>query len=100
MLYPSINEIRKKADSRYTLVILAAKRARDIIDGKPILSDVDIDRPVSIAAHEIADDLITYTRPEENEEAETETEAAEPEADAEAEVAEPEAEPETAAAEE
>ena len=102
MLYPSINEIRKKADSRYTLVILAAKRARDIIDGKPILSDVDIDRPVSIAAHEIADDLITYTRPEENEEAEAEaeTEAAEPEADAEAEVAEPEAEPETAAAEE
>ena len=94
MLYPSINEIRKKADSRYTLVILAAKRARDIIDGKPILSDVDIDRPVSIAAHEIADDLITYTRPEENEEAEAETEAevAEPEADADAEVAEPEAE--------
>ena len=88
MLYPSINEIRKKADSRYTLVILAAKRARDIIDGKPILSDVDIDRPVSIAAHEIADDLITYTRPEENEEAEAETEAAE------AEVAEPEAEAE------
>ena len=102
MLYPSINEIRKKADSRYTLVILAAKRARDIIDGKPILSDVDIDRPVSIAAHEIADDLITYTRPEENEEAEAEAEAevAEPEAEADAEVAEPEAEPETAAAEE
>ena len=82
MLYPSINEIRKKADSRYTLVILAAKRARDIIDGKPILSDVDIDRPVSIAAHEIAEDLITYRRPEENEEAEVEAEA--PEATAEA----------------
>ncbi len=65
MLYPSINEIRKKADSRYTLVILAAKRARDIIDGKPILTDVDIDRPVSLAAHEIAEDLITYRRPEE-----------------------------------
>ncbi len=62
MLYPSINELRKKADSRYTLVILAAKRARDIIDGKPILTDVDIDRPVSIAAHEIAEDLITYKR--------------------------------------
>ena len=92
MLYPSINEIRKKADSRYTLVILAAKRARDIIDGKPILSDVDIDRPVSIAAHEIADDLITYTRPEENEEAEAEV----VETEAEAEVAEPEAESEVA----
>ena len=33
MLYPSINTIRSKADSRYTLVIMAAKRARDIIDG-------------------------------------------------------------------
>ena len=64
MLYPSVNEIRKKADSRYTLVILAAKRARDIIDGKPILADVDIDRPVSIASHEIAEDLITYSRAE------------------------------------
>lgn len=62
MLYPSINEIRKKADSRYTLVILAAKRARDIIDGKPKLTEEDIERPVSIAAHEIAEDLITYRR--------------------------------------
>ena len=62
MLYPSINEIRKKADSRYTLVILAAKRARDIVEGKPVLSDEDTERPVSIAAHEIAEDLITYRR--------------------------------------
>lgn len=64
MLYPSINEIRKKADSRYTIVILAAKRARDIIDGKPILTDVDTERPVSLAANEIAEDLITYKREE------------------------------------
>ena len=35
MLYPSINEIRKKANSRYTLVVLAAKRAREIVDGMP-----------------------------------------------------------------
>ena len=62
MLYPSINEMRKKADNRYTLVVLAAKRARDIIDGKPKLADVEIDRPVSIAAHEIAEDLSTYKR--------------------------------------
>ena len=31
-------------------------------NGKPILADVDIDRPVSIAANEIAEDLITYKR--------------------------------------
>ncbi len=62
MLYPSINEIRKKADSRYTLVILAAKRARDIIDGKPKLTEARTEKPVSIAANEIAEDLITYKR--------------------------------------
>ena len=62
MLYPSINEIRKKADSRYTLVILAAKRARDIIDGKPTLVESAINKPVSIATEEIAEDKITYSR--------------------------------------
>ena len=65
MLYPSINEIRKKADSRYTLVILAAKRARDIIEGKPKLTEVEVEKPVSIAANEIAEDLITYSREDE-----------------------------------
>lgn len=70
MLYPSINEIRKKADSRYTLAMLAAKRARDLIDGKPPLVDIDCDRPVSIAANEIAEDLITYKRVDAEEEAE------------------------------
>lgn len=64
MLYPSINLIKEKADSRYTLVVLAAKRARDIIDGKPKLTEVDIEKPVSIAAHEISEDLITYKRDE------------------------------------
>ena len=64
MLYPSINEIRKKAETRYTLVTLAAKRARDIIDGKPKLTDADTEKPVSIAVNEIAEDLITYSRDE------------------------------------
>ena len=62
MLYPSINEIRKKADSRYTLVILAAKRARDIIDGMPKLTEEEVEKPVSIAANEINEELITYRR--------------------------------------
>ncbi len=47
-------------DSRYTLVILAAKRARDIIEGMPKLTEADVEKPVSIAANEIAEDLITY----------------------------------------
>ncbi|MEG2200229.1 MAG: DNA-directed RNA polymerase subunit omega, partial [Anaerovorax sp.] len=47
MLYPSINKIKEKADSRYTLVVLAAKRARDIVAGKPILTEADVTKPVS-----------------------------------------------------
>ena len=62
MLYPSINELKKKVDSRYTLVILAAKRARDILSGKPILTEAAAEKPVSIAANEIAEDLITNKR--------------------------------------
>jgi DNA-directed RNA polymerase subunit omega len=62
MFYPSINVIKSKADSRYTIVIMAAKRARDIIDGKPSLVNENIKKPVSIAANEIAKDLITYKR--------------------------------------
>lgn len=76
MLYPSINDLREKVDSRYTLCILAAKRARDIIDGKPVLTEVESERPVSLATNEIAEALITYRRPDPKEE---ESEAAETE---------------------
>ena len=65
LLYPSVNELHKKTDSQYTLVMLAAKRARDIIDGKPILTETAAERPVSQAAKEIYEDIITYKRDEE-----------------------------------
>lgn len=62
MLYPSINLLRSKADSSYTLVIMAAKRARDLIEGKPKLTSVESNKPVTIATNEIAEDLVSYTR--------------------------------------
>lgn len=65
MLYPSINELRKQADSKYTLVILAAKRARKIISGEPPLdASEDPEKPVSVAAREIVNEWITYQREE------------------------------------
>lgn len=64
LLYPSVNTLQEKTDSRYSLVILTAKRARDIIDGKPVLTEEESERPVSQAAREVADDLITYSRRE------------------------------------
>lgn len=96
MLYPSINELKEKTDSRYTLCILAAKRSRDIIAGKPVLTEVEAERPVSLAANEIAEDLITYRRPEEpaKEEAEEAEETEASEETAEEETAESVEEPE------
>ncbi|MEW9123073.1 MAG: DNA-directed RNA polymerase subunit omega [Thermotaleaceae bacterium] len=62
MLNPPINKLLEKVDSRYTLVVAAAKRAREIIDGDEKLTKVASNKPVTIATHEIADDCITYRR--------------------------------------
>jgi len=64
LLYPSVNTLNDKTDSRYSLVMLAAKRARDLVDGKRAITEEESERPVSQAAKEIAEDLITYSRPE------------------------------------
>ena len=66
LLYPSVDELKTKVDSKYTLAIMAAKRARDLIDGKPMLTlDTENEKPLSIATQEISDDLISYKRVEE-----------------------------------
>ena len=62
LLYPPIDEIKHKADSRYTLVIMAAKRARDLVSEKPALVEIENKVPISIAAEEIVRDEITYRR--------------------------------------
>ena len=62
MIEPSINDLMKKADSRYTLVILASKRARQIQEGAHKLTVCDSDKPVTVAINEICDDKITYVR--------------------------------------
>ena len=77
MLYPSINLLRSKVDSSYTLVIMAAKRARDLIDGKPQLTEVESSKPVTLATNEIAEDLISFTREEKNTDSEEVEETAE-----------------------
>ena len=77
MLYPSINLLRSKVDSSYTLVIMAAKRARDLIDGKPQLTEVESSKPVTLATNEIAEDLISFTREEKNADSEEVEETAE-----------------------
>ena len=89
MLYPEINKLKTEAGSRYYLVSMAAKRSRDLIAGwdpergyRKLDSSIETNKPVSIAAEEIARGLFTYIPAEqlaEEEEAlgEAETAAAE-----------------------
>lgn len=62
MYNPSINELSNFGDSRYTLVILAAKRSRELVDGKKPFIETTSTKPVSIAIEEIMEGKITYTR--------------------------------------
>ncbi|MBR2901820.1 MAG: DNA-directed RNA polymerase subunit omega [Clostridia bacterium] len=63
MLSPSITGLLDKVDSRYTLVVLAAKRAREINNSRLGQPEPDDDvKAVSVAVNEIMDDKITYTR--------------------------------------
>lgn len=58
MLKPPINELIEKAGSRYGLVILASKRARQIIEGAEVLSKLKSNKSVSQATDEIYNDLV------------------------------------------
>lgn len=64
MLNPSFQELADKGDSRYTLVMLTAKRARKIIDGAEALVETDSKKPVSIALQEVLEGAITYKKPD------------------------------------
>ena len=63
MLNPSFEGILQEGDSRYTLVMLVSKRARQIIDGADLLIETDSKKPVSIAMEEILTGKITYENP-------------------------------------
>lgn len=62
MMYPPVNELLKKVDCRYTLVVEVAKRARQLVEGAPRMTEYKSDRPVSVAIHEIYEDKIRCDR--------------------------------------
>lgn len=66
MIEPPINVLMEKVDSRYTLVVEAAKRARSLAEGAPRLVRCNSDKPVTIAVNEIAQGKIKYTRTKES----------------------------------
>lgn len=62
MIDPGISSLLTKVDSRYTLVVAAAKRARQITEGAHKLTECESDKPVTVAINEIEEQKITYIR--------------------------------------
>ena len=62
MIQPGINSLLDKVDSRYTLVVAAAKRARQLTEGAHKLTDCNSEKPVTVAINEIDEKKITYIR--------------------------------------
>lgn len=63
MLNPSFAHVLEKGDSRYTLVMLTAKRARQIVEGSEPLIDTESSKPVTIAIQEIVEGKVKYKNP-------------------------------------
>jgi DNA-directed RNA polymerase subunit omega len=63
MLHPSIDELLGKVDSKYSLVVAASKRARQLRDGaKSELRYRKSYKQVGLALEEIYEDLISYEK--------------------------------------
>ena len=59
MKFPPTNELLKKVDCRYSLVVMASKRARQLVAGStPMVTVAPNEKPVSIATMEIFEDKV------------------------------------------
>jgi len=59
VIFPSADNIAQNIGSRYSLVVIAAKRAKQIKEGAPILIDTLSTNPLTIAMEEIAAGKVT-----------------------------------------
>lgn len=59
---PYVLELLEKSDSRYTLVMEASKRSRQLVDGSAPMIDGEGLKPLKIAVEEINRGLLTYER--------------------------------------
>ena len=65
MLYPPVDELLKKVDSRYLLVNLVAHRARQIAAEAEAFQEDLPEKPVTMAIEEVADGELSATVKEE-----------------------------------
>ena len=62
MVKPSVTKILKKVNNRYELVVITAKRARQLSKGEKPLIDKKEESNVTLAADEIAEGKVTICR--------------------------------------
>lgn len=66
IITPSINTLLDKVDSKYSLVVLASKRARQLLDGEELKVQAQSTKDVTNALEEIAKGKILYSRTKES----------------------------------
>jgi len=62
MIKPSLDQLMEKVDSKYTLVIIGARRGRDLQAGKPKQVDSKSNKPVTIALEELDASKLFFER--------------------------------------
>ncbi|MBS4025315.1 MAG: DNA-directed RNA polymerase subunit omega [Clostridia bacterium] len=62
MKQPSLDKLLRVVDSKYTLVVAVAKRARLLNNGEISSVQGDFIKPVTIAMHELAENKIICRR--------------------------------------
>ena len=62
MIYPPLGELLEKVDSKYTLVVVAAKRARELMQGAEAKVKIKSGKTVTQALYEINEGKIEYER--------------------------------------
>lgn len=65
MINPSVVDLVKKAGDRYSVVVITAKRARQIISGSRPLIDSDLSKPLTIAIEELNEEKFEFEKAEE-----------------------------------
>jgi len=62
LIKPSLDDLMKKVDSKYTLVVISAKRARRITEAQTDVNESVKFNPVSLALQEISDGQVLWER--------------------------------------
>lgn len=62
MIKPSLDQLVERVDAKYTLVIISARRARDLQAGMSKMVDSRSNKPVTIALEELVAGKLFFER--------------------------------------